>query len=112
MRVPESKASAFFDLRDAAEASEEEMFAALLKACDIDYYSPGNPPWPITDITYDSYDSSFEFKDVRPDWTISDEQWGRCNALGFARCWVCYTDGSERYYPGGYYKAAPSRSTT
>lgn len=54
--------------------------------------------WPLDDITFDWYDSSFEFKGVRLDWEPTPEMQAKWWELGFERCWICYKDKTEKYY--------------
>ncbi len=81
------------------------------EACDELYKAVGlevdDLNAPFNDITFDSYDCSFEFKDCLLGWKPTNEQIKACIELGFLRCWICYTDGSEWYYgkeSGWYYK--------
>lgn len=77
------------------ERLEEEAVNELLTACGVDPEAPTT--WPLSDVTFDPYDYSFEFKRVTPGWTPTPAQLAACFALGFARCWICYTDGTESY---------------
>lgn len=54
--------------------------------------------WPFDDFSWDDYDASFELKHCRLGWVPTDEQIQKCLKLGFSRCWLCYTDGTEKYY--------------
>lgn len=55
--------------------------------------------WPdFEDITLDRYDSSIEFKRCGPSFSLDDGRWEILRTRGFQRCWVCYRDGSEKYY--------------
>jgi hypothetical protein len=50
-----------------------------------------------TRIAFDDYDGSFELKGVTPGWTPTPETLAAWWAAGFDRCWICYSDGTERY---------------
>lgn len=93
-------AKVMFDAMDNENFLTCEMGDKLLVLCGIDLDKPGE--WPVGDVTFDPYDSSFEFKGVTPGFTITREQWASCAALGFSRCWICYTDGTERYVSSGF----------
>lgn len=61
------------------------------------------------DFTYDYYNSSLEFKGASAGFLLTPEQLKTLWDSGFQRTWVCYKDGSERYYveggsPEGHYK--------
>lgn len=91
-------AAQMFDARDEASRLENAISDRLLELCGLD------SEWidlPVGDVIFDSYDSSFEFKGVRPDWLPNQSQLDACFALGFARAWICYTDGTERYCVAG-----------
>ncbi len=76
--------------------AEEQMSDLLVAACGMD---PSNvDTWVMDDIIYDHYDHSFELLNVKGDWAPTPEQLQACWALGFGRCWVCYDDGTERYF--------------
>ncbi len=101
-------ADELFLARNRSSSLEEEADRALLEACGIDYW---NDEWPLDDIKFDGYDSSFEFKGVRVGWMPTMEQFKKCFEMGFERCWLNYTDGSEAYCSKGSvkpaFKAAP-----
>ena len=64
---------------------------------------------PAENWTYNSYDYSWEWKDVRLGWLPTAEQQQAVYALGFTQFWVCYKDGSERFFhpcgdPSGAYR--------
>ena len=88
----------YFDAYLHAQGKECALEGALLDAADI---SRDGPDWPFEDIIYDYYDTSFEFLKVRDDWKPSRKQRAAFWKLGFSRCWICYTDGTERYYSHG-----------
>lgn len=66
------------------------------------------------DFTFDDYDGSVEFKQASPGFLLTPENLLTLWASGFSRTWVCYTDGSERYYyeggssEGGYKGPCPA----
>lgn len=71
-------------------SAEAEVFDAV---CEL---------WPNLpeDIHCDPYDDSLEVTfgdEVPPDFAIDDEQGARILALGFARFWLNFKDGSEQY---------------
>lgn len=84
----------------------EELYAARSKAgrLESDFYDEvckrlGDGF--ADDTSFDSYDDSFELYAVVPDGRLSaaDLEW--VWGLGFARCWLNYSDGTERYYYKG-----------
>jgi hypothetical protein len=93
-----SLASELFETLDRAVTLEDEVGDELLRRCGINPDTPNE--WPLGNIVFDSYDYSFEFHRVDPNWRMTAEQWAACQELGFARCWVCYTDGRESYCAG------------
>ena len=46
----------------------------------------------------DDYDSSIELKGCTEGVEVDRDQWLAIHALGFQRMWICYRDGSEKYY--------------
>lgn len=93
-------AKAFFDADQFARLFEERMDDRLLEIIGVD---PNDyAAWPIGCAIYDVYDYSFEFKGTNPEFVFTPEHWKVCAALGFARCWICYTDGTERYFANDY----------
>lgn len=96
----------FLRLLDEVNNTQEDVWEALFNAVGLDY--PGELteelpptwkiPWPLEDITFDPYDASFEFKGCRNDWEPTAGQMQACLDLGFNRCWLCWQDGTERYY--------------
>jgi hypothetical protein len=53
---------------------------------------------PFDDITFDEYDSSFEFKQCNMDFNPSEDLVQKSLDLGFYCCWLCYIDGTEKSY--------------
>lgn len=51
-----------------------------------------------SEYRFDSYDGSFELKGTAPGLELTPEQCAKLAALGFERCWICYTDSTEKYY--------------
>lgn len=90
VRTNPSVAERVFAMQIAQGVIDDETNDALLRAAGID---PDVSPWPLEDITYDYYDSSFEFKGVREGWEPTLETLEKWWALGFAQCWICYADG-------------------
>lgn len=88
-------AERLFSAMMAHSVAEQEAVDALLSAVGVDPEDPNN--WPLSDITFDDYDGSFEFKGIRGDWVPTVEQLAACFALGFSRCWLCYADDTEVY---------------
>lgn len=70
--------------------------SALLIAAHID--PDKTDEWPLDDVEFDSYDESFEFKGVKLGWEPTEEILAAWWALGFERCWICYTDETEKQY--------------
>ena len=91
------KADEYFDAHIKAMSLENDLFDALLDAAEI----PRDGDWPLEDCIYDYYDSSFEFLGVKDDWKPSRAQRAAFWKLGFNQCWICYTDGTERFYSPG-----------
>ena len=75
---------------------ELTMVDILLEIANIDLDEP--EAWPLEDVTFDNYDTSFEFKQVTPGWKLSKTMRKAYKKLGFLRCWLCYTDKTEKYY--------------
>ena len=50
------------------------------------------------DIIFDEYDYSFEIKGAVPSFIPTEDQVKKYFDLGFGRFWVCYSDGTEKYY--------------
>lgn len=84
---------------------ENELDEALMLAFGATETHPGDTDpdtWPCGHMVYDDYDGSFELWGVKDDaWVPTSEQLAAAFALGFARCWICYEDGTERYYSPG-----------
>lgn len=79
---------------------EARLDEALCAAFGIDIEMPD--PWPFRHMVYDPYDGSFEIWQTQNDFVPTDEQLQAVFALGFARGWICYQDGTEVYvYDGG-----------
>jgi len=76
--------------------TELELDDAVILAAGFDPEDPRQ--WPFGSMIYDDYDSSFELQGTKGNWAPSIEQVQALLALGFARGWVVYTDGMERYY--------------
>lgn len=91
-------AEQLFDAMRRADMLDESVGDQLLEICDIDPEKPET--WPLGDIVFDDYDASFEFRGVTPGWRMTPERFKRTLVLGFRRCWVCYTDGTESYCGG------------
>jgi len=91
----EQPADEFFDADRRYRMLEDRVVDALLTACGVDPQAPRD--WPMGDIVFDDYDSSFEFHGVKDGWVPTAEQLAACMALGFNQCWICYRDGTERY---------------
>ena len=51
-----------------------------------------------SEYRFDDYDQSFELKGTPPGLQFTPDQCEKLAALGFQRCWICYTDGTEKYY--------------
>jgi hypothetical protein len=92
---PKPLAERFFDAIYQMSNLEDELDDAVLRRCGVDPEDPGN--WPMKNIHYDPYDSSFEFTGIKSDWAPTPEQLRACGDLGLARCWMCYADGTESY---------------
>lgn len=73
---------------------EDVIIHAILEATGIE---DDVDSWPCDDFTFDDYDSSFEFKNTKLGWMPDSKAKDIWKSLGFKRCWVCYTDGSEVY---------------
>lgn len=95
-----SKAGEMFDAYLHHLRLKSDMEDALTEACGFKW-SETDLPWEW--FTFDYYDNSFEFKNVAPGWTPTEEQWSKCWALGFSRCWICYKDGTDKEKHGIHY---------
>lgn len=100
MTKSEKLAHQYYDADGAAAVLEDQLDSALVSAMGSDPSEPDS--WPFGNLVYDAYDSSFELHGTRDDWTPTPEQLAAAWALGFARGWVCYVGGMERYYAPAY----------
>ena len=104
----------YFEMYEETGVLEHELTDLLFKIFGQEEQTLHNRPWTIGDITYDSYDYSFELMRVDPNWEPTGEQLKHAWELGFSRCWINYTDDTERYAsidtPLG--KKYPSHRTT
>lgn len=91
-----SKANELFDLHIKLGSLEDDVFYEVLEYCGID--KDDVDVWPFKDWSYDYYDASFEFYMVNPGWQPTFEQFQKCWELGFERCWINYTDNTQRYF--------------
>lgn len=102
----------------------EAYFDACRLECELDMavlsaFGVADPEsvegWPCTHLVYDDYDASFELWGCAPGWLPPVEHVNAALALGFARCWLVYTDGQERYcLPGtigDLYRSSRDRSS-
>ncbi len=89
-------AIAYFEMCDAEIALDD----ALMRAMGASGEEDTDPEtWPCGHMVYDPYDSSFELWSVKvDDWQPTDAQLSAAFALGFAQCWICYDDNTERFY--------------
>ncbi len=91
-------AERFFDLDIKVGVLETELEDALITAMGVDMSAdPKEWNFPFKNWCFDWYDSSFELRDTKVGWEPTPEQLKAAFDLGFARCWICYTDGTERY---------------
>ena len=95
-----SKAGEMFDAYLRHQSLESRMEEDITEACGFPRFGD-DLPWEW--LTFDYYDNSFEFKNVIPGWKPSEEEWAKCWALGFSRCWICYKDGTEKERNGVHY---------
>ena len=75
---------------------ESQVMDELLECFGINPMEPDD--WPFEDYSHDDYDHSFELLDVDPEWEPTKVGLEKCWELGFDRCWVNYTDETEKYY--------------
>lgn len=92
----ERLADRLFSATIAQMSLEDEAHEAVMRAVGVDPDDVDS--WPHEDFTHDYYDTSWEFKGVRPGWVPTAEQVAATFALGFSRCWICYTDGTEKHF--------------
>jgi hypothetical protein len=95
--IEQNPAEKLFDAHMKLSTTEEEVFDKVLVAAGVDPDEPAT--WPLRDWSYDWYDESFEWTGVRGGWVPSESTIQAWRELGFARCWMNYLDGSERYIP-------------
>ena len=86
-------ASRYFELCQI----EGELDDLLVRAFGADPDLAGEGNWPFSHMVYDWYDASFEVWHTRNDFEPTAEQLRAVFALGFARGWICYQDGTEIY---------------
>ena len=103
-------ADRLFDAQVKYMSLEGEVQDAIMAAFGID--PDDTDSWPHQDFTYDYYDSSWEFKGVKPGWNPTEEQVQATFALGFHRCWICYADGTEAAYCAPRQPRTPSTTGT
>lgn len=48
--------------------------------------------------SYDDYDYSFELKGCEKGLELTKVQKLKCKLAGFHQAWLCYKDGTEKYY--------------
>lgn len=117
---PVTFAETLYTNRDAVERSEDELVNHVLRIVGVEKNDFDN--WPFADTSYDSYDYSFELKDVRPGFRLTPEQQNQLWELGFDQCWLNYTDKYEMHYsrtwpqgslkdPNGKFVLAPQDAT-
>lgn len=102
-------ATAYFEAALNIGVAEDALDEALVAAVGFTTTQPTE--WPFGHIVYDWYDSSFEFQGARIDWAPTADQLTAAFALGFARCWICYVDGGQRYFAPGSMQGALTKST-
>lgn len=93
MRTPADK---LFNAQVEYLQLEDDLTNMVLKCLGIDPEDPDS--WPLENFSHDYYDYSFELESVTPGWEPTETQLKACWKLGFHRCWVNYTDGTEKYY--------------
>jgi hypothetical protein len=95
-----SLANDYFEVASKMLVLEDKLFDAILEAVNIpnDWWQQPEYVLEFEDITYDYYDTSFELKETELNWELPPESRPKLHELGFSRCWVCYKDGSEKYY--------------
>jgi len=93
INIPET-AQEFFNKKmemNFIESHIDEMIFEIFGCPDEDGY------YFFEDIRYDYYDESFEILGVENDWTPDESQLKKLFDFGFSRCWINYTDDTERY---------------
>lgn len=99
-------ADTLFELSMAIGQAESRMWNEVITTLGCDPEDVDS--WPaFEDITWDSYDSSFELKGAGLEVIFTEEQWNRFASLGFKCAWICYVDGTQRCYPGGFRNQQP-----
>lgn len=98
--IATSVAQQFFQHRRADYMMEEQLGDLLVESIGLTSMDTDN--WPFDDITFDGYDSSFEFKNVKLEWKTTEDMQRKWWAMGFLKCYICYENGSEAifYKPG------------
>ncbi len=89
-------ADEYFDSYLKTTALEDDLFNALLQAVGLSDSTTAD--WFMEDCVYDFYDRSFEFLGVKDDWKPTLKQRAAFWKLGFYQCWICYDNGTERFY--------------
>jgi hypothetical protein len=96
--VSATKAQAFFEMMMAWNTAESDMDVFVFATFGWPEEKVGVEPAPFGGPTYDWYDSSFELKGIKSaEWMPTAEQIQVIWDAGFARAWLCYADGAERY---------------
>lgn len=88
-----TKAAELFEKYSAWQEAEDVITDAL-----VGIFKDSEGKVSFHDFTYDGYDTSFELTGVRNGLEPTSEQLQKCWNLGFSRCWLHYTDGSEKYF--------------
>jgi len=83
-------------LNDVVEDQMFDQFMVLFGLDPENMEDIKNVPW--GDITYDWYDLSFELIDAETSVVLTEAQQRVCKVWGFHQCWICYKDGSQKYY--------------
>lgn len=92
-QVDRTKAEILFKKLEEWVVTEDEMDDEIIEIFGLERQKNI-----YSNITYDHYDTSFEIKGVRPGLNVKEFQIKKAWDLGFHRFWICYTDGTEKYY--------------
>ena len=94
-------AESLFEAERAYKVIDDELWRRVCRVIGKDWNKPEDLeslPW--ENITYDDYDLSIELQEAVPGFDLTPEQLAEIWKLGFVQMWICYKDGTEKYYKG------------
>jgi hypothetical protein len=80
----------FFAISDQYQTAKETMSDIIAGICGFE--------WVTNDITFDSYDFSFELMGVRNDFRLTVDQCVQLRDIGFDKLWLNHIDKTQTIY--------------